>query len=85
LDALAQMSGSSRAQATPSPKGTPISNKMANAPPSPSEKKSAATKTRPRAVKNPKEIVIEIVELKGKGYPAPVDLDTGMGQKKRKS
>jgi len=24
-----------------------------------------------------KEIVIEIAALKGKGYPAPVDLDTG--------
>lgn len=34
-----------------------------------------------RAVKGRKEIVIEIAALKGKGYPAPVDLDTGGGAK----
>jgi len=34
------------------------------------------------AVKGRKEIVIEIASLKGKGYPAPVDLDTGGGAKK---
>lgn len=80
LNALAQMSGSSTAQTTPSTKGTPTTNNVANASPSPSEKKS---KIPPRAGKNQKEIVIEIAELKGKGYPAPVDLDTGMGQKKK--
>jgi len=37
----------------------------------------------PRAGKNQKEIVIEIAELKGKGYPAPVDLDTGVGRKSK--
>ncbi|MDX6403541.1 MAG: L,D-transpeptidase ErfK/SrfK [Blastocatellia bacterium] len=76
LSALAQMSGSSRAQATPLPKG------LANASPTAAEKKATATTT-PRAVKNQKEIVIEIVAVKRKGYPAPVDLDTGLGQKKR--
>ncbi|MDQ3817837.1 MAG: L,D-transpeptidase, partial [Acidobacteriota bacterium] len=35
-----------------------------------------------RAVKGRKEIVIEIAALKGKGYPAPADLDTGSGSKK---
>ena len=83
MDALAQMSGSTIAQAAPSPKGTPINSKGANASPTMSEKK--ATKPAARAVKNQKEIVIEIAELKGKGYPAPVELDTGMGQKKRRS
>jgi lipoprotein-anchoring transpeptidase ErfK/SrfK len=83
LNALAQMSGSGATRATPSPKGTPISNKGPDASPTVSEKKSPATSTMPRAAKNQKEIVIEIAELKGKGYPAPVDLDTGMGQKKR--
>jgi lipoprotein-anchoring transpeptidase ErfK/SrfK len=34
-----------------------------------------------RTVKGRKEIVIEISALKGKGYPAPVDLDTGGGSK----
>jgi DNA replication initiation complex subunit (GINS family) len=80
LDALAQMSGSK--SAAPSSKDSPIASKVANASPSASEKKSAAAKTTPRAGKNQKEIVIEIAALKGKGYPAPVDLDTGAGQKK---
>jgi hypothetical protein len=79
------MSGYTVAQATPSPKGTPISSKGLSTSPSPPEKKSPVTKTMPRAVRNQKEIVIEIAELKGKGYPAPVDLDSGMGQKKRRS
>lgn len=35
----------------------------------------------PRAVKGQKEIVIEIAALKGKGYPAPVNLDTGVPKK----
>jgi len=58
-------------------------DKRATASSSPFEKKSTATKPMPRAGKNHKEIVIEIAELRGKGYPAPVDLDTGKGQKKR--
>ncbi len=88
LDALAQMSGSSNAQATPLSKESPITNRGPNASPTVPEKKSTATKTTkpmPRVAKNQKEIVIEIAELKGKGYPAPVDLDTGVGQKKRRS
>jgi hypothetical protein len=32
--------------------------------------------------KNQKEIVIEVGALKGKGYPAPVALDTGSGKTK---
>jgi lipoprotein-anchoring transpeptidase ErfK/SrfK len=36
-----------------------------------------------RSVRGKKEIVIEIAALKGKGYPAPVDLDTGSGAKKQ--
>lgn len=36
-----------------------------------------------RAVKGRKEIVIEIAALKGKGYPAPVALDTGSGAKQQ--
>jgi len=84
-DALAQMSGSTTAPTMSSPKGTPVSNKGPNASPSVPEKKSPATRTMPRAAKNQKEIVIEIAELKGKGYPAPVDLNTGLGQKKRRA
>jgi hypothetical protein len=32
-----------------------------------------------RTIKGQKEIVIELAALKGKGYPAPVSLDTGTG------
>jgi lipoprotein-anchoring transpeptidase ErfK/SrfK len=85
LNALIQMSGPGSAQATPSPKGTPTSTSGPKGSPTVSEKKSPTTKTMPRALKNQKEIVIEIGGLKGKGYPAPVDLDTGAGQKKRRS
>ncbi|HYJ45487.1 MAG TPA: L,D-transpeptidase family protein [Pyrinomonadaceae bacterium] len=34
-----------------------------------------------RAVKGRKEVVVEIAALKGKGYPAPANLDTGGGAK----
>src|SRR6266404_272211 len=83
LNALAQMSGSSSVQPTPLPKGTPTGTKGPNASPTVSEKKATATKTMPRAAKNQKEIVIEIAALTGKGYPAPVDLDTGANKRKR--
>ncbi|HVF54993.1 MAG TPA: hypothetical protein VM934_02520, partial [Pyrinomonadaceae bacterium] len=33
-----------------------------------------------RTIKGQKEIVIEIAALQGKGYPAPVNLDTGTGK-----
>jgi L,D-transpeptidase ErfK/SrfK len=82
-NALIQMSGPGSAQTTPSPRGTPIGTRDANPSPSPGEKKSPATKTMPRATRNQKEIVIEIAALKGKGYPAPVDLDTGAGRKSK--
>jgi hypothetical protein len=35
-----------------------------------------------RNIKGSKEVIIEIPELLGKGYPAPVDLDTGIASKK---
>ncbi|HXM50857.1 MAG TPA: hypothetical protein VN956_23645, partial [Pyrinomonadaceae bacterium] len=84
LNALAQMSGASTVQPTPPAKRSPMADKRATSS-SLFEKKSTATKPMPRAGKNQKEIVIEIAELRGKGYPAPVDLDTGTGQKKRKT
>ena len=53
-----------------------------NASPGASSKKASETKDNPRGavtrtIKGQKEIVIEIAALKGLGYPAPVDLDTG--------
>ncbi len=84
LSALAQMSGASTAQPTPKAKQSPMADKRATSS-SLFEKKSTATKPMPRAGKNQKEIVIEIAKLRGKGYPAPVDLDPGMGSKRRRS
>jgi lipoprotein-anchoring transpeptidase ErfK/SrfK len=65
-------SNSSSAQ----PSESKAANKNAN-------KKAEATSGKvTTTVKGRKEIVIEIGALKGKGYPAPVDLDTGSGAKK---
>jgi L,D-transpeptidase ErfK/SrfK len=80
LDALVQMSGKSGAgsgapRATPSPVASPQSS-------SASERKSNAGKKTTPVTKNQKEFVIEIGALKGKGYPAPVALDTGSGKTK---
>jgi lipoprotein-anchoring transpeptidase ErfK/SrfK len=70
LDALAQMSGKSGAGIL-----RPTSPSKESPSPTPVEKPS-------NAVKNQKEIVIEITALQGKGFPAPVDLDTGTGKTK---
>jgi hypothetical protein len=42
----------------------------------------AKKKTEPakKTAKNQKEIVVEISSLAGKGYPAPVNFDTGTGK-----
>ena len=85
LNALVQMSGASTAQPRPKAKQSAMADKSTTASSSPSEKKSTVTKPMPRAGKNQKEIVIEIAELKGKGYPAPVDLSTGTVEKRPKS
>jgi lipoprotein-anchoring transpeptidase ErfK/SrfK len=84
LDALAQMSGAPNSQTTPSRKETSKDTLNSNSSPAASEKKSPATRLIPKIGKNQKEVVIEIAELKGKGYPAPVDLDTVNGQTKRR-
>src|SRR6266516_2671103 len=84
LDALAQLAGKSSAsiaRPTPIVRPGPSPVLSPNASASEGVKKIPVTK-KPRAVKNQKEIVIEIAALKGKGYPAPVDLDTGSGKTK---
>ncbi|HEX8173759.1 MAG TPA: L,D-transpeptidase family protein [Pyrinomonadaceae bacterium] len=58
------------------------SNGNANASPSPSPQKGANKNENKapevtRTVKGKKEIVIEVAALKGKGYPAPVAINTG--------
>lgn len=60
---------SSTATASTSPDATKVANK-----------KLAATPGRKPIGKNQKEVVIELAELKGKGYPAAVNLDTGSGK-----
>jgi lipoprotein-anchoring transpeptidase ErfK/SrfK len=77
LDALAQMSGKSGASSV-GPKETP----SASPSPGSAERRSNSGKKTTAAVKNQKEVVIEIAALKGKGYPSPVSLDTGSGKTK---
>jgi hypothetical protein len=43
-----------------------------------SKPKNSMTRHVTRTITGQKEVVIEIVGLKGKGYPAPVDLNTGV-------
>jgi lipoprotein-anchoring transpeptidase ErfK/SrfK len=43
-------------------------------------KKKKKTNADKKTTKNQKEVIIEISSLAGKGYPAPVDLDTGSGK-----
>jgi len=84
LDALQQMSGKSTAKIRSNAIANQSSSAIALASPANSkDKKSSATKKSPRAARNQKEIVIEIAALQGKGYPAPVDLDTGTGKTKK--
>jgi lipoprotein-anchoring transpeptidase ErfK/SrfK len=82
LDALALLAGKSTKkvvrpainQSSPSPSASPSAEN------SPAAKKPVVVK-KPQPKKNQREIVIEIAGLSGKGYPAPVELDTGSGQK----
>ncbi|HEV7798349.1 MAG TPA: L,D-transpeptidase family protein [Pyrinomonadaceae bacterium] len=43
-------------------------------------KKLAATRAKKPIARNQKEVVIELAALKGKGYPAAMNLDTGSGK-----
>ncbi|HKB66913.1 MAG TPA: L,D-transpeptidase family protein [Pyrinomonadaceae bacterium] len=58
----------STATTSPSPEGAKVANKKATTP------------GRKPIGKNQKEVVIELAELKGKGYPAALNLDTGSGK-----
>jgi len=54
--------------------------KRADQPKTEQERKAAGKVT--RIIRGAKEVVIEIPSLTGKGYPSPVDLDTGLPPKK---
>ena len=63
---------------TPTPRPANVANQSsANTVVSASDKKAEAE--RQKRLRSQRESVIEIVELAGKGYPAPVNLDSGAG------
>ena len=82
LDALAQMSGKSGVLPTASSKESPSPAAPPRSSLSFGENKSTSGKKPAAMVKSQKEVVIEITALQGKGYPAPVDMDTGSGKTK---
>ena len=79
LKALGQMardaSGKAAAPEVAASNGSPV--KKANGKEKPQNSGQVT-----RTIKGAKEVVIALDELKGKGYPAPVDLDTGATPKK---
>ena len=80
LEALNVMSSHPKKQ--PSPKPTP---KPANDQPQNSADRAVAANerkaeaARQKKLRSQKEIVVEIIKLAGKGYPGPVNLDSGTG------
>jgi lipoprotein-anchoring transpeptidase ErfK/SrfK len=80
LEALNALSRHPKKPATPTPAPTPANATpptSANTAASAIERKAAAE--RQKKLRSQREIVIEISELAGKGYPAPVNLDSGAG------
>jgi hypothetical protein len=78
LETLNAMSRHPKKQPKPTPK--PVNEppqSSANAAVNAVDRKAEAE--RQKKLRNQKEIVIEITELAGKGYPAPVNLDSGQG------
>lgn len=67
--------------------GNPADGQPAATPtPTPSKGANRNTNVREtKTIKGPKEVVIEIAALRGKGYPAPVNLDTGAPQPQPKA
>ncbi len=70
LKAMARDAQGNPTDGQPSPSPTPSPGKEKN---EKNEKNVRETKT----IKGQKEVVIDIAALRGKGYPAPVNLDTG--------
>jgi hypothetical protein len=77
MTALQEMSRDARGR-TDSEQGSANANAKASPSPQKSAKQTQAKAPEvTRTVKGKKEIVIEVAALKGKGYPAPVALNTG--------
>jgi hypothetical protein len=70
------MSGRPKKQSAPKP-AIKTSSDSANTIAAANERKAEAE--RQRRLRSQKEIVIESTALNGKGYPAPVNLDSGTG------
>jgi lipoprotein-anchoring transpeptidase ErfK/SrfK len=66
---------SAKPKPMPSPSVTANANDNSNANKTASKKAKAAKAEKPK-----KEFVIELAQLSGRGYPAPVNLDTGSGK-----
>jgi len=83
LETLNAMSRHPKASSSPAVKSSPTASPGA----SPADKadKTAKKSAAKPIGKNQKEAVIELEALKGKGYPAAVDLDTGSGKPAKKA
>jgi hypothetical protein len=84
-DALNAMSHTPTSTASSSPSTNSNANQVADKSAHPKDvnnknAKAETARTKKPLSKNQKEIVIELAELKQKGYPAPVNLDTGSGK-----
>jgi lipoprotein-anchoring transpeptidase ErfK/SrfK len=75
--ALNAMSRRPKRQSAPKPTITMSSNSSANTMAAANERKAEAE--RQKKLRSQKEIVIESAALIGRGYPAPVNLDSGIG------
>jgi hypothetical protein len=78
MNALNAMSGRPQSEAAPK-KTVELNAANQKTTEKTSEKTPKPARSKPIA-KNQKEVVIEIAALKGKGYPAAVNLDTGSGK-----
>lgn len=84
LDAVNAMSrhplkaATTKGAGNPSPADSPLAK--GNATSDKADKKIAPARARKPIGKNQKEVVIELAALKGKGYPAAMNLDTGAGK-----
>lgn len=84
LEALNAMSAHPNKQAASKPANANPSPEPSSNRPGKAEVQKTKTARRKPIGKNQKEVIIEIAALSGKGYPAPVDLDTGSGKPARK-
>ncbi len=81
--ALQQMARDAEGNAAdPSTAAQPLSQSNGNSAAQKSNQNSNAKVKETKTVKGQKEVVIELAALRGKGYPAPVDLNTGAKSKK---